>query len=319
MQLPSMQNNVPAINRNLPVIFVLAILFEGLFASSQSIRGITMDIQSRKPVPYTTIKVMNAPLGVVADSTGHYILRQDSVKQVLFTSIGYRDTIISSLAIGDTTFLTPSPEALATVVIRTWKRGKTYVVGNGASLIGKLTRCDSRTSGFVYSVDKASSCVKWGPGGAAEWAEKIVLPDSTAAFRLKKIWIPAGRSSDRSPNGDLFLHIYETTDSGMPGTEILRTVLRPRSMSFVKGKIVLDLTSENLVLEKDFVIGVSWPTATNHQDPSMIILVQSYEGISYSRSLYHPDYSWFVAHVNTNEEVKGKLHTIYAAELERVD
>jgi len=151
-------------------------------ANTQPIHGITIDIQSWKPVPYTTIKILNAPLGVVADSTGHYILRHDSVKKVLFTSIGYRDTIISSLAIGDTTFLTPSPKALATVVIRTWKPGKTYIVGNGASLIGKLTRCDSKTAGFVYSVNKATSCVQWGRAALLNGLKKLYCPIAQRHF-----------------------------------------------------------------------------------------------------------------------------------------
>jgi len=90
-------------------------------------------------------------------------------------------------------------------------------------------------------------------------------------------------------------------------------------MPFVKGKIVLDLTAENVVLENDFVIGISWPTDSSFADPSTIIMIQSHDGRSFTRNLYSPDYGWFVMQGINGKVANGPLHTIYAAELERLD
>lgn len=298
-----------------PINAFIAFLLFSIQAKSQDSKRIIIDLETKQPVPYATVKVLHTNLGKIASANGAFMIRFNASDSVLITSVGYRDTILIGKNIGDSIALTPKPKILAPVSVKARKVIRKYFIGNGADLIEKNIKCDAENG-------SNDNCMKWSFGGAAEFAEPMLLPDSSKAYRLNKVFIPLINSNCWQP---IFLQIYERDSAtGGPGTIIFKKRLLFQSEDYKKGKIIIDVHEDDIFFDKmnTYFISMSW--ATDDFDPACLtglILVKSGNGISYNRNLQSPDYRWFLFDGNTKnqKEIPGHFHTLFAAEIEELD
>jgi hypothetical protein len=300
-----------------PPLFLFLFLFLFLSsARSQERRGIIVDRETGKPVSYATVKVLNTRFGQVASGSGEFSLVISPGDSVLISSVGYRDTILAEKDIKDRIALVPQHRLMPGLTVKKRKGTGRHLIGNGAGLVNKNIKCR-------YTPGKEGHCVPWGPGAGAEFAELMTLPDSLKTYRLGKVYIPARQQECWQP---MFLNIYEPDSvKGGPGTLLFRKPLPAQPENYAKGKMIIDLGSDNVYLSgtKHFFIGINWDTDTTiSQDcKTILILLRSQEGISYTRHFRDRNFQWarLYLHRLGDEENKVSYRTMFAAEIEALE
>ena len=284
-------------------------------AQAQERRSIIVDRETGKPVSYATVKVLHTSRGQMASAGGEFRLSIDPGDSVFISSVGYRDTVLAGKDIKDRIALVPQPRLMSGVTVKKKKITTRHLIGNGAHLVNTNIKCR-------YHPDKENHCVPWGSGTGAEFAELMTLPDSLKTYQLGKVYIPVRQSDCFQP---MFLSIYEAdTVKGGPGILLFRKPLSPQRKDISKGKMIFDLRSDNIYLgdTKHFYIGISWNTDISSQNCwTVLILLRSQEGMTYSRHLSARDYVWFPLYLHRplEEEGKRRFRTMFAAEIEALE
>lgn len=284
-------------------------------AQSQERRGIIVDRETGKPVSYATVKVLNTRFGQVASGSGEFSLLISPGDSVLISSVGYRDTVLTEKDIKDRIALVPHHRLMPGLTVKKRKSTGRHLIGNGAGLVNKNIKCR-------YNPGKEGHCVPWGPGAGAEFAELMTLPDSLKTYRLGRVYFPVRRQECWQP---MFLNIYEPdTVKGGPGALLFRKLLPLQPENYDKGKMIIELGSDNIYLgdAKQFYIGISWNSDTTSQNcRTVLILLRSQEGVTYSRHLMDRAYNWFplYLHLLGDEGNQVRYRTMFAAELEELE
>ena len=295
-----------------PMKALIVFLLFTIQAQSQESGRIIIDRETKQPVSYATVKVLHTNLGKIASANGMFMIHFNATDSILITSVGYKDTILIGKDIGDSITLTPRPKVLESVFIKTRKVIRKYFIGNGADLIKKTIRCNADNG-------QNDNCMIWAYGAAAEFAEPVILPDSSKAYRLNKVYIPLIKSNCWQP---VFLRIYERDSvTGGPGMIIFNKRISFQEEAYHKGKLIIDVNEEVIYFEKlhHYFISMSWVDDDfDHYCLTGMIMIKSRKGISYSRNLLSPDYRWFLFDGNTqkHKETPGRFHTMFAAEIE---
>jgi hypothetical protein len=297
-----------------PLHALTVFLLFSIQAQSQEPKRIIIDLETNQPVPYATVKVLHTNLGKIASANGAFMINIRPGDSVLITSVGYRDTILIGKNIGDSIALTPRPKVLESVFIKTRKVIRKYIIGNGADLIEKTIRCNAENGGN-------DNCMIWAYGAAAEFAEPMLLPDSSKAYHLSKVFIPLTYMNCWQP---IFLQIYERDSAtGGPGTIIFKKRILFQSEVYKKGKIIIDVREEDIFFDKlnTYFISMSWVADDfDHHCLTGLVMIKSRKGICYSRTLQSLDYHWFLfdGHSKKQKETPGRFHTLFAAEIEEL-
>ena len=245
-------------------------------AVSQTARRKILDKQTNFPIPFTTIKILHAPKGEIASINGEFELNIDAADSVLFSCVGYQQKIIIGKEIGTEIYLEPQIKTIEAVTVKDKKWIRTIILGN----IDKKIKGDVNWRLTEYGKD--------------EFAQKIELPDSLLFYKINKIYIPVKKHIRWGP---LLLHIYSAdTVSEYPGEKLLIKPIYIKSRDVQDNKLVIDISSENLILHhsKSFFVGISSIQDTvTEKGLSMLLLSKSSDAQTYSRTLYSTSFAWF--------------------------
>jgi hypothetical protein len=271
-----------------------------------------VDAETKKPIAYATIKVLHTTKGQIASKNGEFTIDIHPNDSVLISSVGYEDTIFIGSKISNEIRLVSRTNILNPVTVRTKKVVDKFLIGNGVAFIDKTIKCN-----YTPGVDK--DCLPWGAGGGAEFVEPMELPDSLRSYRLTKLYLPLKKYNCFQP---MFLNIYENDPvTGKPGNLFFRKPLSLNPEEYKKGKVILDLREDDIYFSdmRRFHIGLSWDrNYTGTYCASVLILMRTVKGITYSRTLVAENYNWFLLKGGTLrlKESSERYHTIFAAEIE---
>jgi hypothetical protein len=289
----------------------VSLIFILFFLSTQAQErsGVIIDQGTNKPIPYVTVKVLHSTRGQITTEKGAYRIIVNDDDTVFLSSIGYQDTVIAGARINNLIALRRKYEILQTVVFRSKNEIAMFIVGNGRDFIDKNIECHNSQ---VF--DSKNNCLSWGPGGAAEFAEPIGLPDSLKTYRITRVYIPVTKHGCWQP---IFFQIYEPDSiSRKPGNVIFQKLVSSESGTYKKGKFILDLRDEFVYIGRmhHFYVSLSWDPSFFATDCiSTLALFRSTGGTIYSRSIQSPNYEWLPFYMKS-----GNSQTMFAVELQEL-
>lgn len=157
-----------------------------------------VDSLSRKPLPYATVRFPGKQTGVYADIDGNVLLVLDNRDSIVFSHVGYKQASKVGLELlDDTILLAPMHLQLEEVKVGSYRP------------VDKLQ---------ILGTTKLKNTFWAGSMVAVEFAVRVDLPQNFDLFQVKKVLIPLRKVSVSNP---VRLHLYESTDEGWPGAELL--------------------------------------------------------------------------------------------------
>jgi hypothetical protein len=232
--------------------FILVLLGVSLTNWGQTGNIVVLDASSQKPIPFATIIVLHIKGGKTTD-IGEIPFLLSKGDSVYISAVGYRDTTIVISDQPASIELSRDFVIMETVMIRQKVFANTVTVGNGTS---------SKSKNLLRFLGP-DNLLLWGPGRGAEFAELIKLPEKSRSCWLRKAYIPVTKQNCWSAMY-LSLYLIDST-TGFPGKQIFQKRLVPGSWKNVKGHIVVDFTSDSVILNdtKAIFLSVSWDEATS--------------------------------------------------------
>lgn len=213
---------------------------------AQSLQSTILDFNTNKPIPYVNIGILGKSIGTVSDEEGNFTLDAPktgwSTRDTLrFSSIGYQSVdyvLLHENQFPKTIALKPLTLILPTVVINPKKFKRAKVLGH---------RNDSPKMVFYFQSNRLGT----------ELCNLIEV--KKGSYFLKK----AQFNIAQNKFGLLYfrVHVYEN-DAGKPSANLLRQELIV-STDLKSGTLSVDLTPHNLVLKKDFFLGLEWVKTLN--------------------------------------------------------
>ena len=236
-----------------------------------------LDKVTGTPVSYVTIKVLHSERGVIGSADGEFTITTEPGDSILFTCAGYKPIIVPGNKIGDTVYMVRIMIELKPGVIGTERPTGTITIGNEEKIVkGDIT---------------------WGPspsGSYDEFAQKMVLPDSAARFKIKKVLIPVKKLRC---TGSLLLRVYYPDSSAdQPGLQVLNKLVHGAGLDVNKGISTIDVDGDNLFFygADSFFISITWPPeAFREKCLTGIMLSGHSESQTYSRTLTISSFQWF--------------------------
>jgi hypothetical protein len=280
-------------------------------SQAQQVQRKIIDRQTSLSIPYATIKVLHTSKGTIAHEDGSFELDIEPFDSVLITSVGYERLLVTGNQLGSSISMAPVARVMNNVTVRTSIFIRMVVLGNGADLLKKKIKC--KWDGAQPYPD----CVPFAGFNRDEFAEKISLPDKRHQFLVKKIYLPVRNGC----LGPVFLHIYaQDTASEFPGEEIFSKPIFPEKKDISRGKLVVDLSAEDLKFEGGsvFFISFGWlPVRADDDCSSVIFLKRSEQANTYTRTMAWSSFnwvrSWDLRNMNYEQQ---KTNTLYAVEME---
>jgi len=226
--------------KHLLTAFICILSFTTL--SAQTLKGVLKDAKTGEPVPYVNIGLLNKDIGTVSGDDGKFALpvpAGHSADTIRISTLGYktRDFIVSDLA----RRLESSNEIKLDEHITELKE---VIVSNrksGTKLLGNKTESKNVTAAFTSN--------KLGN----EVGTVMKIKGTSALLKT----FSASIASDNNPGVKMRLNFYNLTKKGMPNELIINEniiVSVPKS----SGKLVVDLTPYNIMVEDDFFVSLEW-------------------------------------------------------------
>jgi hypothetical protein len=259
--------------KHLSLLICLTLSFQLLAQVKRKI----LDKETRLPVSYVTIKVLNSKKGAIGTADGEFNLKIERSDSVSFSCAGYNPIVVSGNEIDDKIYMTPNPIMLHQVIVNNKHYLQTIVIGNEKEI--------------------SSGEIVWGPsptsGSYDEFAQKIIIPDSINLAKIKKVLIPIKKQRCTGP---LLLRIYHPDNTGNnPGSEVMNLLINKGDMPIKKKVLHIDLASANLFYNKSdsFYVSITWPPEA-FSNKCITGLLLSNESISqtFLRSLNVDSFSW---------------------------
>ena len=224
-------------------LFLLsALLFSAFALQAQTLKGVLKDAATGEPLPYVNVGVLNKNIGTVSDEDGRFTLpvpEGHSADTVRISMIGYatRDFIVADMAarLADNNEIKMKEQAteLKPVIVSNRKSGE--------KLLGNKTESKSVTAAFTSN--------KLGN----EVGTVMKIKGSTALLKT----FSAAIASDDNPPVKMRLNFYSLDKKGMPDKLLINEniiVDAPKN----SGKLVVDLTPYNIMVEDDFLVSLEW-------------------------------------------------------------
>lgn len=223
--------------RQIQLLFLLL----SVAAHSQTIEGKITDLASGETLPYVNIGVIGKNVGTVSDENGAFKLtvpENYNADKIRLSMLGYepmtaavsefRKTILASPEIK----LTPSHIQLQEVTVSKSKRKE--------KILGNKTDSQSMTAGF--SSNKLGNEIG------------IVINIKKSPTLIKDF--TASVASEQTAPIKLRLNFY-SLKNGLPD-QLLQNQNIIVTAPIVNGKLTIDLSSYNIVVEDDFFVGLEW-------------------------------------------------------------
>ena len=237
----------------------------------ENLKMFICDSQTRKGIPFATIKVLNKAEGTHANDKGLFIVKALKNDSVLIACVGYKpEKLVLTLA--DTVFLQPIVITLNKVKITAIKR-KEHSIG-------------------YYNMKKKLSLV--GGRMQIEHVTKLTIPQEYISYRIKKVKIRNGNRREENP---VRLHIYSQGQDGFPDKELLTGDIIINNC--IRANDEIDLSKLDMVLsERVLFVGIEWiePVPDRKMDIFKSIRFgftnQIPVNLTYIRTLKDPEYRW---------------------------
>jgi hypothetical protein len=256
------------------------------FQTSNERRFKICDLNTKQPIPFTTIRSIDFKMGTYADVSGYVIVNNAFTDSLLVSSIGYANKKISQREIkDDTIYLQAQVAELKPIIVKQRK------------LLGEKT----------LGIQDGKKSTVWGSGGFGdEFAQIIYFPDTNKVYKIKTISIGAERFDETIP---MLLHIYTMGVDGLPNEDIMRKKIFLTKDSFKKAnkKIIVDVSAENILLtESACFVGVEWlPVPTKGQrlpTTALLLTNDKSERLTYTRAFFYSKDKW-VRTLSTQNQV----------------
>lgn len=229
------------------------------------INGILLDEETRQPIGYAILELVQSKNNVQANDKGRFVLRVSSQYNggsVRITALGYmpREINMASLLKDNnsqgqvTVYLKPKYEGLREVEVkaksRMWRtRRAGFNMDRGTKFHHQFSPLDT----VVYT-------------SGQEIGNKFHLKKYPSYLQSISFGL-AGSGNVKSVVG---LNIYSLKD-GLPGNNILSKRLIVRIPPHHTGWITVDLSKSDIVLEEDCAITIEWLSDTNSLTPSSLM------------------------------------------------
>lgn len=257
--------------KNSILLSIFCVLISINTFGQDSIRIIVCDAQTRKGIPYATIKIINKPEGVYANENGLFVVKVLKSDSLLVTCVGYKTERLI-LPKTDSIFLQPTVVALDEVKVSAKKRTE-------------------KSFGY-YNTKKGTTFL----GGRIqmEIVTKLSIPKEYVSYRIKKVKINTRNRNEANP---VRLHIYSQGKDGLPNKELLTEDIIINNC--IKANDEIDLSKLGLVLsDRVLFVGIEWIEAVRDRKIGHFtsigfgITSQMPEKFTYCRSLRDPKCQW---------------------------
>jgi hypothetical protein len=237
---------------------------------------VIIDNNTKKPIPYCTVKSFKLKDGSFANLDGKCDITNLLNDSVSISSIGYKDTIVFLNYNSNLLELNPLEKLLEEVVVDS-RNKKTYI--------------------NVGIIDYKKSSLQCGTRFGEEFALKMKLPDSNISYLVDEITIGMERFDKTIP---MIIHLYNEDLNGMPDLNLLsKTILIEKKHFDSKNKrVIVNLKDANVVLKTPrFFVSVEWlPTEKKKNkfvESSTLIFTKDFsEPITYSRCYFYSKNIW---------------------------
>lgn len=210
------------------------LLFVAGSSPAQTLKGVIIDSETNKPVPFVNIGVLDKNIGTVSDIKGKFSLTLKESETVRFSSIGYEPFAksFSTDALNLSIKLKPSTTMLSEVVITGSNFSKAVVLGQKINKRRHSVGFGSRQLGTQI--------------GALIKVKKPTMIDK-AHFTINRT------------SGDSLLYrvnIYDFS-KGIPGKNLLTENVIIRAPQ-EQGTLSIDLSEFDLILTDDVLLMIEW-------------------------------------------------------------
>lgn len=224
-----------------PILFFLFVAYK---IQSQFITAKVLDEETRQPLPFVNIGLLNKNLGTVSNEYGDFTLKLNPeflLDTLRFSIIGYgkKDFVVQDYLAHEKTenIILLKEEALlleeVTLLRKKNKKYKRKILGNkteSKTLVGGFTSNDlGNEIGFICRIRKSPTFVE--------------------AFNLSIAKNTYGRVRFR-------LNFY-SLNQGMPNENLLDETIMIET-NIESGKVSLDLKAHDIVMDDDFLVSIEW-------------------------------------------------------------
>ena len=216
----------------LTIFFSLFVLIPFAQTSRQLV---IVDATNRQPLPYSTVRFINKNLGVYSNENGIVLLNIKSSDTLVVSFVGYvSKQLIGKTLSSDSIFLYQDTTRLLEVIVKPYDPfGKPLIQG--------------------FSGEKPF--IQTGSAIAVEFAARIYMSKEFDLVKLNEILIPLSKTKT---DNIIRFHLYEGTENGMPGEELLKHDLRIDDIHTDR-MVKVDLRTQNILTNaKVLFVSIEW-------------------------------------------------------------
>lgn len=134
------------------ILFLLLLSYSAIHAQ---VSFFVFSSETKKPIPYVTIRIDNENEAIYTDESGKFALKTlSSEKRLIFSSVGYEKALVGVNEIRDTIFLKPKVVRLSEMIIVKKKNKRSLKFGKMEGEISQITDFTTIPNGGLYSVAK---------------------------------------------------------------------------------------------------------------------------------------------------------------------
>ena len=248
-------------------LFFILVFFNSSMVFAQTVlKGVVIDTETNKPVPYVSIGIINKPEGSVSNAGGEFEITLDAKitdnDTLVFSSIGYQ-----------------SKAFLVCDLERIFKKGPLNILLKKSVYELKQVVISSKHAHVkILGYETTSKLLGLGFGTnslGSQGGVRIPIKHPNTNIESLSFFII------RNPFESLTfrVNIYEF-NGGKPGNNILNDNVIFKVGNKQAGKITVDLTNYNIYVNKDVLIALEWigskPATTGQLDVAAVLFGSTY-------------------------------------------
>lgn len=238
--------------------------------------GKVTDSISGLPIPYATIRIEGRPLGLYTDESGSFrvsgLLDNDII---IISCVGYKTTreSLNKIHLSPVIGLSPLVNVLEEVVV-------------SKSVTKEVKTIDfiSKKANYTFSAQIA-----------VELVTRIFFSDTipSKTKTIKAVRIKIKKTGSDNP---CRLHVYEETQLGTPGREILPVDIVVSSDKIKGNELSIDLSQYNVMTNSNAIfIGIEWignVKENKNFGPKVSVTHATSQANTYTRTILNNEYEW---------------------------
>jgi hypothetical protein len=247
------------------VVFFLNIGIFNLFSQEIFMNGIILDAETKEPIEYVNIGILNKNQGTVSDLEGKFKFQISN--EFKNDSLTISHVIYNTLKIpiqnfkNKTIYLTPNQNQLKEVVISNTKKKQRKI---GVKTYNPLL--------WLGAVSKKMDII--------ENAQLIQIPNKTVRVKAVNMYLRRGFEADSS---HIRINFYKNVDNRPDEKIVFQNILK--KLKIEPGWITIDLSKEYIYLEEDFFIGIEFmPDFKKPMDVYLGVILTKGKGFSRQNS-----------------------------------